>query len=150
MRRSFSDITSGLGFLAFAAVFWLAGLDLTGISRVFPMGLEVFLALGGIALVINGLRLARKEGAAEKEVTAWSRVILITVASVAYVFVIPLLGFYVTSVLFLFALAMILAEKGKGARGLGVALGFSVGLMALIYIVFLKILQVPTPSGLFF
>ncbi|HMM37998.1 MAG TPA: tripartite tricarboxylate transporter TctB family protein [Desulfovibrio sp.] len=150
MRRSFSDIVSGLGFLIVAAAFWFAGRDLTGISRVFPTGLEVFLGLGGLALVFNGIRLARKEAACEKEFIAWNRVVLITAASVIYVLLIPLVGFYVTSVVFLFVLAMILAEKGKGRKGMVQALAFSGGLVGLIWLVFLQILQVPTPSGALF
>jgi hypothetical protein len=150
MPRHLSDIISGLAFLLFAGAFWWAGKDLTGISRVFPVGLEGFLALGGAALIFNGLRLARRAASCEKERIAWNRVVLITLASVVYILIIPLVGFYVTSVVFLFVLAMLLAEKGKGTRGLLHALAFSAGLVGIIWLVFLNILQVPTPQGICF
>lgn len=158
MRKSISDILAGLGFLGFAAVFWLSGRDLTGISRVFPESLELFLSLGGAALVAGGLRRLRREVASageeavaacaqEEPVVAW-RVALITVSSMAYVLLIPALGFYAASVLFMFGMGWVMAGRGQGLRGPAKAMGFALFLSLLVYLVFTRALQVPTPEGL--
>jgi len=150
MRKSVSNILAGLGFLGFAAAFWLAGRDLTGISRIFPQSLELFLALGGVVLVACGLRRLKSEAACAEEepVVAW-RVALITVSSMAYVLLIPPLGFYASSLLFMFGMGWVMAGRGQGLRGPAKAMGFALLLCVLVYLVFTRALQVPTPEGLF-
>ena len=149
MRKCVSDILAGLGFLGFAAAFWLAGRDLTGISRIFPQSLEIFLSLGGVALVAMGLRRFRTEAAcpAEEPVVVW-RVALITVSSMAYVLLIPVLGFYAASLVFMVSMGWVMAGRGQGLRGPAKAVGFALLLCVLVYLVFTRALQVPTPEGL--
>ncbi len=146
MDRKTSDIASGIGFLAIAACFRLAGMDLEGISRVFPEGLESLMAIGGIILVVNGLR-QKRPGTEGEEKTSWGRVVAITVSSVVYALVIPLVGFYATSAAFLFILSWAFAERGKGARGLIPPAFFTLTVVVAVYVVFQYLLSVPTPEG---
>ncbi|MBG0777549.1 MAG: tripartite tricarboxylate transporter TctB family protein [Desulfovibrionaceae bacterium] len=148
MTRKTADILSGLGFLILAAAFWAAGCDLTGISRIFPTMLEIFMALGGVALVLNGLRKGLTEMACEGTPT-WRRIWLITASSILYVACMPLIGFYVSSALFLFIMAMVLGTRRDLAHA-GLAAAFSVGLCVLVYVVFRMLLLVPTPAGALF
>lgn len=148
MTRKLADTLSGLGFLALAAIFWLAGRDLEGISRVFPLLLEIFLAAGGLLLLISGIRRAADDLACEGK-PIWGRVWLIAAASAAYVLLVPIIGFYVTSFAFLFLMAELLS-RGSGLRHLAASAGFAVVLCALVYLVFNTLLLVPTPEGVLF
>ncbi|MFU2208237.1 tripartite tricarboxylate transporter TctB family protein [Solidesulfovibrio sp. C21] len=147
MTRKYADFLSGLGFLAIALLFWSAGRDLTGISRIFPTILELFLGLGGLGLLLNSLRKSLG-GTSCEEMPVWGRVWLILACSIVYVICVPLLGFYVASLLFLFLVAMVLGGHWDWKHAKIAAL-FSVGLCVLVYLVFKLLLSVPTPKGLF-
>jgi putative tricarboxylic transport membrane protein len=148
MTRKYADMLSGLGFLSVASVFWSAGRDLTGVSRIFPSLLEVFLALGGLVLCVNGLVKSRKEKACE-EMPVWGRVWLILISAILYAAAVPVVGFYVSSAVFLFLMAMIFGKAWTMAQA-RLSLLFSVGLCLLIYLVFRTLLLVPTPTGFLF
>jgi putative tricarboxylic transport membrane protein len=148
MTRKYADILSGAGFLVLALIFWSAGRELTGVSRIFPNLLELFLALGGLVLCILGLSKSLKEKACD-ESPVWSRVWMILVSSVLYAVAVPLIGFYVSSAIFLFVMAMILGKTWNLAH-VKISVVFSVGLCALIYLVFKTLLLVPTPTGFLF
>lgn len=148
MRRAHADILSGLGFLAIAAGFWFAGRDLTGISRVFPGMLEAFLALGGVGLIINGLRIS-PEVRACAGMPIWRRVWLMAASSLVYTVCVSFLGFYVSSAGFLFVMSLAFG-RSWGKRQLGAAAVFSALVCVAVYVVFRMLLLVPTPQGLFF
>jgi hypothetical protein len=148
MTRKYADLFSGLGFMIMALLFWSAGRDLTGISRVFPGILELFLILGGAGLVVNSLRKSLGETACEDK-PVWGRVCLILVCSLIYVVCVPLLGFYVASASFLVFVAMLLGGKWDRKHAI-TAICFALGLCLLIYLVFKLMLSVPTPTGILF
>lgn len=148
MRRAHADILSGLGFLAIAVGFWFAGRDLTGISVVFPMMLEIFLAAGGVGLIINGLRIS-PEAQACADMPIWRRVWLMAASSLVYTVCVSFLGFYVSSAGFLFVMSLVFG-RSWGRRQLGAAAAFSVLVCVVVYLVFRVLLLVPTPQGLFF
>lgn len=54
MRKCVMDIWAGVGFLALAALFGVQLGDLTGVSRVYPEALSIFVALGGMYFVFKG------------------------------------------------------------------------------------------------
>jgi putative tricarboxylic transport membrane protein len=148
MKRKHADILSGLGFLLVAALFWSLGRDLEGVSAVFPAMLEVFMAGGGLALIINGLRMSAADQVCE-DMPLWGRVVGIVIGGIIYVLCIPLIGFYTASALFIFILALAYGQE-LSLRRAGLYAAFSLLICVLIWGVFQKLLLVPTPEGLFF
>lgn len=82
---------------------------------------------------------------------AWPKVGLIAALSLVYAALISILGFFCSTLAFLVVAALILGDK---SRGLGHLLKFSVlyGVVfcTLLWVCFVKLLNVPTPAGLFF
>jgi hypothetical protein len=140
-------MASGIGFIAVAAFFWAAGRDLEGVGSIFPRALELFLALGGVLLILSGLRRKRMGREGDAEEIHRDRVAAITGSSVAYVAGIPLVGFYASSAVFLFVVSWVLSGRGKGAGGLVKPACFTLIMVSMVYLVFQYLLGVPTPRG---
>ena len=154
MRNSVIDLAAGVFSLIFAAAFYIQGGELKGVGRDYPLGLIIFIALGGFWLLAQGIRKrwsGRDAIPADAEPAAYSRVAVITAASVAYVFLIPLLGFYMASILFLFGSAIVLNDAGWGwKKSAMAACALTVIMCFAVWLGFTKLLYVPTPEGLFF
>ena len=154
MRSSVIDLAAGVFSLLCAAVFYFQSGKLTGAGRDYPMGLIIFISLGGLFLLIQGI-CKRWSGndpiAAKVEPTSYRRVIFITVVSVVYVLLIDLLGFYTTSAVFLVGTAMVLNDAGwSRKKNAMVACVFAVIMCFSIWFGFGKLLSVPTPEGRLF
>lgn len=153
MRSSVADITSGLAVLVIAGMFHAQTGDLEGVSLLFPRMLIIFMALGGIYLCGLGLLKGRKgeQAPQDDEPVAVSRVVMISAGAIAYVAIIPVLGFYLASVLYLFGMSMVLSDAGGGTRKKAVAsAAFTVVLCLFVWIGFALLLGVPTPEGMLF
>ena len=153
MRRSVSDLAAGAFVFLVAAVFYYQSGELEGISLLFPQLLVVFMTAGGIYLMIKGI-LTRKKGddpIVDDEPVAFSRVGLISAGSMAYVLVIPFLGFYPATIVFLFGMGMLLNDAGVSTRKSAV---MSATLMIVVTFAvwagFAWLLSVPTPGSIFF
>jgi hypothetical protein len=157
MRSRTSDIAAGLATLAVAGVFQAQCGDLEGVSLLFPRMLIIFMTIGGVYIFASGLLTPRirVEDAPcelpEEEPVAVKRVATIALASILYVGIIPLLGFYPASVLFLFCMAMILSDAGvtTARKALASAI-FTVVLCFAVWLGFALLLGVPTPQSMFF
>ena len=116
MRSRTSDIPAGLATLAVAGIFQAQCVDLEGASLLFPRMLIIFMTIGGVYIFASGLlppRIRVEDAPCEipdEEPVAVKRVANIALASILYVGIIPLFGFYPASVLFLFCMAMILSD----------------------------------------
>jgi hypothetical protein len=148
------DLAAGIFSLLFAAAFYVQISELKGVGRDYPLGLIIFITLGGLYLLIQGIRKrlsGRDTPPADAEPAAYGRVAIITAASVAYVLLVSLLGFYVASVAFLCASAMVLDDAGWGWKKSALAACMLTVIMCLaVWLGFTKLLYVPTPEGLFF
>lgn len=153
MRSSVSDFAAGAAVLAFAGMFQVQSGDLEGVSLLFPRMLIIFLTLGGLLLCAQGL-LKRRRGTdttGNAEPVAAGRVTGISVASIGYVLLIPVLGFYSASTLFLFTMAVALSNAdGSTCRKALAAAVFTVVLCASVWAGFALLLSVPAPEGLLF
>ena len=86
-----------------------------------------------------------------REPVAVKRVVMISVLSIAYALVIPVLGFYSTSILFLFGAAMVLSDTGGLSAKTAVSACMLTAIMCLsVWGGFTLLLHVPTPEGLLF
>ena len=127
-----------------------------GVARDYPIGLIIFTSLGGLFLLALGIRkrLSGSDSIPENaEPTAYGRVAVILAASVAYAFLIYLVGFYLASAAFLFGSAMALSDvdAAGGRKKLVIASCIFTAVMCIsVWLVFSKLLYVPTPEGLLF
>ena len=154
MHSSVIDLAAGAFSLFFAVAFHIQSGELKGVGRDYPLGLIIFIALGGFWLLAQGI-LKRWSGCdalpVDAEPAAYNRVAIITVASIAYVFLIPLLGFYMASVIFLFGSAIVLNDAGWGwKKSATAACVLTVIMCFAVWLGFTKLLYVPTPAGLLF
>lgn len=148
MNRRLADLAAGLAVLGFASMFLVQSEELDGMSLIFPRGLIVFLICGGVYLLIKSFR--NRASHTDPEPTNLSRVITIAASSVLYVPLIIFLGFYPATAVFLFATATILADSGGNWRRRIMTSALFSGVMCVsIWLVFAKLLTVPTPAGIF-
>jgi len=154
MRSSVIDLAAGVFSLLFAAAFYIQSGELKMLGRDYPLGLIIFIALGGLWLLAQGIHKrwsGRDAAPVDAEPAAYNRVAVITAASVAYVFLIPLLGFYMASVIFLFGSAMALNDAGWGwKKSIMAACALTAIMCFAVWLGFTKLLYVPAPEGLFF
>lgn len=153
MRSSVADFASGLAALSLAGVFHAQSRDLEGVSRLFPRMLILFLTLGGMLLCVQSLLRQRKgtDARQTREPVAVRRVVVISAGAIAYVLLIPLLGFYPASVAYLLGMAMLLGDAGgsTGRKAL-TAVAFTLVLCLFVWLGFALLLGVPTPEGILF
>lgn len=143
-----ADLYAALCFVATALIFFVAGRHLEGPGSVFPLGLQVFLAGGGLLLL---LRAARHKFAAFTDDfhASLPRVWAMLCATLLYIALINVFGFFSMSFLFMALTAGYFGDQTKSriAR-------FGVGLLAAaivcvsVWACFVLLLQVPTPEGL--
>jgi len=154
MRSSVIDLAAGVFTLLFAAAFYVQSSELEGIGRGYPMALMIFIFLGGFYLLARSFykrRLASDPILVDAEAVSYKRVGIIIAASVAYVFLISLFGFYTASMVFLFCSAMLLNDAGWGWMQSAMAACVLTAIMcSAVWACFAKLLQVSTPEGLFF
>lgn len=131
-------------------IFYLASRDITPPSHVYPLTIIYLLGFLVVAmLVINlfipGAAATVKPFANTKKL----RLMGVAVSSVVYIVSIQQLGFYFTSVIYLFLFTWILGGRSKKARDILTSAGVSLAVMILIYLGFNLFLKVPTPAGIF-
>ena len=145
-----SDIISALFCFVVAAIFYWHGRELDGVGGLFPRGLQVFLTLGGLILLGLGIKKGGK-GVDDGFAATLPRVLSMLIAAVAYMALINVLGFFVSSFLFMAITAWYLGDPAKPfvkRFGVGVICGFVVCFA--IWLTFVLLLSVPTPEGLLF
>jgi hypothetical protein len=154
MRSGAMDLAAGVFSLLFAAAFYVQCGELKGVGLRYPFGIIIFIALGGLFLLVQGVRKrlsGRDAPPADAEPAAYGRVAFIAVASIAYVSLITLIGFYAAGAIFLFVSAMVLDDAGWGVKKSALAACALTAIMCLVvWLGFTKLLSVPTPQGLLF
>ncbi len=149
MYQHTKDILAGLSFLIFALLFGSQLDGLSGVSLYFPQSIIIFILIGGIYLVIKGL-LTRHKKERDNEMLALGRVIVISVMSIVYVILIPLLGFFTASFAFLFIAAIVYRERDVPfAKSCTIAILFTTIFSLIVWFGFQFLLGVPTPEGIF-
>ncbi|MCB2190767.1 MAG: tripartite tricarboxylate transporter permease [Deltaproteobacteria bacterium] len=150
--QSTSNLWIGCVALVFAGVTWweLQGVDLQ--SSILPLVCAALMALVAVGLLIKAWQL-RASPKVEKVKAASldsRRVLLAALLAVAYVLLLPVIGFYVMTFVVFCLLALMLAPKPAGLRKLPVIM-LTGGLACLaFFLVFQKVFNVPFPEGLMF
>lgn len=152
MCRSNRDILCGLCFLIISAIFALQMHELEDVTRVFPEALLTVIALGGVWFVGKGIYLKRRDNSScENESVAWKKVAIITAIALIYAVLLSVLGFFISTAAFIFCTSMILGDKNKSIGHLAkVSTLYSLIFCILLWLSFVKLLNVPTPTGIFF
>lgn len=142
-----ADICSGIIMAGVAALFGSQLYELNGIGLMFPEALVFIIGVGGIYLIGTGLWKYKKQYKHEPfETASVKRIVIIVAGSIMYAVLIPLLGFYPISALFLFAMTMCLQDEGVSMKRTAInGAILSVVLCIAIYISFTILLNVPTP-----
>ncbi len=144
------DILAGLLFIAFALLFGTQLGGLEGVSLYFPKFIIILLTLGGIYLVIKGI-IHKKNKERDIEVVAMGKVFVISVMSIAYVLLIPILGFFISTLVFLFLSSIVFRERDVPMRkSLIISATFTAILTLCVWFGFQFLLGVPTPEGFLF
>lgn len=152
MRKCVTDIWAGVGFLALALAFGVQLSELSGVSRVFPQALSVFVGIGGVYFILKGgIVLLRQRATAHEtqETVAWRRIGIISALAVAYAFIVKGLGFFASTFLFLFLAFMLLGDrKATAAKSVLFGVLFAGIFCLCIWVGFVQLLNVPTPTGI--
>ena len=153
MSNSTRDLLCGLSFLIICAVFALQMHELEDVTRVFPQMLIIVIGLGGLWFVGKGLYLKRKEKASasdESEPVAWKNVGIIAAISIVYAVAVGIFGFFTSTASFIFCTSLVLGDKSRGMGHLvKISAAFSIFFCILLWLCFVKLLNVPTPAGIF-
>jgi len=148
MDKRISDRLAGLFAIVPAIVFYWQGRELAAESVLFPQVLEAFLLLMGLYLLGRSFTGAHEK--TDDEHLTYSRAWIMIIATVAYVIGIEMIGFYVSTSIFLIAVSWFFNDHGFTLRSFGMSVLFGVVMTVAIYATFSLFLQVPTPEGLLF
>ena len=152
MSKSTAEILAGLGFILLALAFFVQLEATEGISRIFPIALITFISLGGLYCILKGLYLrAKSKDSLNLKTVNWRRVGKIAALSLIYGLLIPILGFFAATWLFLF-FGFILLHTGVERPKIIMlrAFCFAAILSSAIWVGFVWLLNVATPQGVLF
>lgn len=148
MDNRASDRSAGLFCIIVTAVFYWQGRGLSAESVLLPLVLEVFLLIMGLYLVGRSFIIASEE--MEDEHLTYSRSWVMIAATIVYLVAIELIGFYISTGVFLIVISWFFNDHGYTYRSLLTSVLYGLIVTASIYATFSMFLQVPTPEGLFF
>lgn len=118
-------------------------------SNIFPLILEVFLVGTGVYLIVGGITCKGVKCSNTTDL-AYGRAFLMILATVIYIVAINVVGFYISSFVFLTLMSWYLSDWGLNLASLGISTGFAVILTGAVYATFALFLGVPTPPGILF
>jgi hypothetical protein len=149
-REVNTDITGGIIGILLTAVFFFALEDISWMSIIFPKTIVYLLALISGLLIFKGfLKPSRRQIFNTGSNTRW---IVTGILFFLWVLVMPVFGFFVSTVVFMTAIVAYLAHArmpltiGK----LIVWVPIVIAEVTFFYLIFTKVLYVPLPEGLFF
>lgn len=104
--------------------------------------LILLIALSGALTVSNVIKWRKSRGEVRDREEGWKRVLIAVFLLVGYIYVLKPLGFIVASPLFITGMMLLIMPKRKKVIPIAVAC-----IMAIIYILFGRLLFVPLPKG---
>ena len=145
-----ADLISGVICMLMAAIFYFEGRDIEGVGGLFPMGLQVFLGVGGFLLV--GLAIKKSFSSVKDNFTEnLPRISVILAAAVVYVALVNVLGFFASSFLFMVFASYYLGDQTKTIiQRLSTSVMVALIVCGLVWTTFSYLLNVPTPDGWLF
>lgn len=155
MNRSFSKRAAYLA-IGGVALFVAAGylgltmrlpfgrLDQPG-AAMFPVGVGLLVALTSLMVIVEGWRMPREEQVDIPDRPGLARIAGLLGALLGYLLLLPWLGQFIAGALFCAALLRLLSNTAWPR-----VVAFSCLLSLSLYVVFVKLLQVPMPRGMLY
>ncbi|MEE4242682.1 MAG: tripartite tricarboxylate transporter TctB family protein [Desulfopila sp.] len=149
-REINTEIVSGILGLILTAVFFFGLEDVLWMSLVFPKTIVFIMGIIAVALIIKGA--VKPSRSPIFNVGSNVRWIVTGILFFAWVLVIPVFGFFVSTVVFMTIIVAYLAQArtqltpGKFMIWIPVVIGE----VTLFYLIFTRVLYVPLPTGMFF
>jgi hypothetical protein len=149
-REINTSIISGLAGLIIAAVFFIALEDISWMSILFPRTMVYIMAVISGILVVKGF--VRPSRSPIFNIGSNTRWLVTGVLFFLWVLLMSLLGFFVSTVVFMTAIVGYLAQA-RMRLTIGkfiVWVPIIIAEVTFFYLIFTKVLYVPLPKGLFF
>ncbi len=149
-REINTEIASGVVGLILSAVFFFALEDISWMSILFPKTLVYIMALIALALVVRGIIKPSRDRIFH--VGSNVRWMVTGVLFFAWVLFMPVLGFFVSTVVFMTIIVGYLA-RARSRVTIGkfmVWIPIVIAEVTFFYLIFTKVLYVPLPEGMFF
>lgn len=151
-RRDVPGVILAIGFIALGAWFILQTGDLSPLGSVFPRAIGVALILFSLVFVVANLMSAQAgenhaEGAAPESTPR--RLGLVAVMGI-WGLLLPVVGFFVTSLVAFVALLVVAEYEGWTARRAAIYAATAVVVVAAFYYLMRELLLIPLPNGLLF
>lgn len=146
MKRQFIyNLVAATVAILFAWIFYYESLDLPRVAYLFPRRLTYLITILAVVLVIEAYYKYRK-GVQEEQEEGINvlRASLFTGSIVLYILAIDLVGYFITTPLFIFA-TMYFLKSTKTRNIFFITVGFTL----FIYLLFVRFLNLPIPLGSF-
>ena len=149
-REINTEIASGVIGLILSAVFFFALEDISWMSILFPKTLVYIMALIAVALVVRGILNPSRDRVFH--VGSNVRWMVTGVLFFAWVLFMPVLGFFVSTVVFMTIIVGYLARARTQVTigKLMIWMPIVIAEVTFFYLIFTKVLYVPLPEGMFF
>ncbi len=146
MKKQFIyNLVAATVAILFAWIFYYESLDLPRVAYLFPRRLTYVITILAIALVIEAYYKYRKATLEEQEEgIKVLRASIFTVSIALYVFSINIVGYFITTPLFIFG-TMYFLKSTKTRNILLITIAFTL----FVYLLFVRFLNLPIPLGSF-
>lgn len=137
-----------------AMVFWFQAKELKSPGNLLPIMLVIIISvLAGILFVKNAISMVKEKQANRPPLVSRENLVRITIVAIAtlvYVFVIPVLGFYFSTGIFLSLFYLLMMEGAINMKRIAQSIVGGVAVSIGIFYTFGYLLNVHTPKGIFF
>lgn len=144
-RARFQDLIIGILTLLVSAIAYISAREMPEDTQVYTVTVISLFALFGALLVVFSIINRKKPGGRALSILTVKNPVLSTFFVAAYLVLIPLLGFYVASAVFMVAFMLFLGARTP--KSIAVAI---IAMLLFIYILFTVQLRVPLPRGILF
>jgi len=150
MNSKLIDVGVGIFLLGLSIAIYLYAEQYDGIGvnaygpNFFPQSLSAMLALASIALIVQALRGKALKDLESIDKRGFIRATITLVIALIYLFIMQYIGFYIATVIFLFATMKYLGQKNNL-----MTLFISICVGSIIYGIFSLFLKIPLPEGIF-
>lgn len=150
------DIIVSVLIFAVSVLFYINTKDLVPPADIFPKVVILVFSILGFFLLIKAVFMKKayeegdKQDLEEEEKVNEKRKWISIAGIVLYIVLMPIVGFYLTSGLFLLLLSMFLIGEKPNLKGSVIPVVVSASVMCILYLTFSVFLRVPVPSGALF
>ncbi|MCM3761844.1 tripartite tricarboxylate transporter TctB family protein [Alkalihalobacillus oceani] len=150
------DIIVSVLIFAVCILFYIHTKDLVPPADIFPKVVILVFSILGFFLLLKAVFMKRayeereEQDLEDEEKGSGKRKWISIVGIVVYIVLMPIVGFYVTSGIFLLLLSMFLIGKKPNVKGSVVPVVVSASVMCILYLTFSVFLRVPVPGGALF